>query len=206
MSAKTNSSSATMKATRAWTGATGLSFALLCFASVHGQPSPAQVVNPGEDSKLIELTSGPNLLRIEQKTGRIALLSAGERTLLGGARGRGPFRLHLPLPDFESHMVEAHKTRPKVEASGGRVLLTYENLIGKRGSVDVNAQVTIRSAQDGGFELSCRIHNGTQIKIPQVFFPWISGFGKIDADADQITFGHSTFKPWQAWHAPPDPP
>src|SRR5438445_7027872 len=116
---------------------------------------------------------------------RIALISAGERTLLGGVRGRGPFRLHLPLPDFEAHMVEAHQTRPAVEASGDTVVLRYAHLLGKRGPVDVGAQVTIWSAQDGGFELSCRIHNGTQIKIPQVFFPWISGFAKIDGDADQ---------------------
>jgi hypothetical protein len=101
-------------------------------------------------------------------------------------------------------MVEAHSTRPVIEASADAVRFNYAHLLGKRGPLDIDARVTIHSTQDGGFELSCRIHNGTEIKIPQVFFPWISSFEKIDGDADQVTFGHSVFKPWEVWRAPPD--
>ena len=182
-----------------------LVFAFVFCAGANAQaPSTRPSPLSRQDSTAIELVSGPNRLRVDDATGRIALISAGERMLLGAARGRDPFRLHLPLPDFEAHMVEAHQTRPTIEAAGDTVVLSYARLLGKRGPVDVGAQVTIRSAQDGSFELSCRIHNDTQIKIPQVFFPWISGFGKIDGDADQVTFGHSTFKPWQTWRTPPD--
>jgi len=184
---------------------TALGLAFLFSDGGHGQtPSAPTASDRGGDSKGIKLASGPNLLEVDRETGRIALVSAGGRTLLAGARGRGPFRLHLPLPDFEAHMVEAHLTRPTIEASGDTIRLSYTHLLGKRGPVDIDAQATIRSAQDGGFELSCRIHNGTQTKIPQVFFPWISGFGKIDGNADQVTFGHSTFKPWETWRTPPD--
>jgi hypothetical protein len=187
-----------MKRTRAWATSSGLSFTLLFCAVVYGQPSS------GADSNIIQLASGTKLLGIDQKTGRIALLSAGKHTLLASPRGRGPFRVHLPLSDFEAHMVEAHQTQPAVEATADTVRLGYAHLVGKRGPLDIEAKVTIRSTQDGGFELSCRIHNGTQIKIPQVFFPWISGFSKIDGADDQVTFGHSTFKPWEAWRAPPE--
>jgi len=180
-----------------------MAFPLVLCAGANAQASGRPPPSP-QDATTIELVSGPNRLRVDKATGRIALISAGERTLLNSAGGRGPFRLHLPLPDFEAHMVEAHQTRPAIEASANTVRLSYTNLLGKRAPTDVGAQMTIRSAQDGGFELSCRIHNGTQTKIPQVFFPWISGFGKIDGDADQVTFGHSTFKPWQTWRTPPD--
>ena len=151
-----------------------------------------------------ELTSERNRLSIEAATGRLSLVTAGQEELLAGAQGRGPFRLHIPLPDFEAHMLEGHHTRPAVKASSDTLRLMYTGLLGKRGPLDLSAGVTIRSAGDGSFELTCRIKNGTETVIPQVFFPWISGFGKIDGDDDQITFGHSTFKPWQAWRTPPD--
>jgi hypothetical protein len=182
-----------------------LALAFILYASANSQESSVgQSRSSRQNSTETELVSGQNRLRIDPVTGRIGLISAGERTLLDGARGRGPFRLHVPIPDFEAHMVEGHHTRPKIETSGGTVRMNYAHLLGKHGSVNIEAEVTIRSAQDGGFELSCRLHNGTQTKIPQVFFPSISGFGKIDGDADQVTFGHSTFKPWQTWHTPPD--
>jgi len=181
----------------------GLAFGISASAASQA-PSPGVPTSSRKSLKGIELVSGASRLRIDEETGRISFLSTGERTLVDAARGRGPFRLHLPLADFEAHMVEAHQTRPTIESSGGTVKLSYRKLLGKRGPTELAAQVTIRSAQDGGFELSCHIHNGTQTRIPQVFFPWISGFGKINGDADQVTFGHSTFKPWETWRTPPD--
>jgi hypothetical protein len=151
-----------------------------------------------------ELVSGANRLCVEPATGRIALLTAGGRELVVGARGRGPFRLHFPYPDFQAHMLEAHHTAPAVTASPDALRLTYANLAGKRGPLDLGAGLTIKSAGDGGFELTLRIKNNTATPIPQVFFPWISGFQKVDGDADQVTFGHSVFKPWQVWRTPPD--
>ena len=53
-----------------------------------------------------ELISGANRLRVEQATGRIALLTAGGGELLCGAQGRGPMRLHFPLSDFRAQMDE----------------------------------------------------------------------------------------------------
>ena len=176
---------------------------LLCVAQI-STISLAATAAPTSGSNELELASGPNRLRVEEATGRLSLLTAGGRTLLAGARGRGPFRLHLPLPDFEAHIVEAHRARPTVTASPGALRLSWEHLAGKRGPLDISAELTIRSAGDGGFELRCRIRNGAATAIPQVFFPWISGFAKIDGDSDQVTFGHSTFKPWQAWRTPPE--
>jgi len=151
-----------------------------------------------------ELVSDANRLCVEPATGRISLLTAGGRELLAGARGRGPFRPHFPLPDFQAQMIEAHHTEPEIVATPDTLRLIYRQMRSKRGRLSVSAEVTLRSAGDGGFELSCRIQNDSDVVIPQVFFPWISGFGKVDGDADQVTFGHSTFKPWQAWKKAPD--
>src|ERR1700745_2322861 len=99
--------------------ATALALGSICCSAANAQAASAQPSpSSGQGSTDLELVSGHNRLRIEQATGRISFLSAGEHTLLAGARGRGPFRLHLPLPDFEAHMIEAHETRPSVEASG----------------------------------------------------------------------------------------
>src|SRR5580765_1900652 len=119
--------------TRLWP-VTALGLAFLFCGGGHGQtPSARTASDRGGNSKVIKLASGPNLLEVDPETGRIALVSAGGRTLLAGARGRGPFRLHLPLPDFEAHMVEAHHTRPTIEASSDTIRLNYAHLLGKRG-------------------------------------------------------------------------
>jgi len=147
----------------------------------------------------VTLTSGPNELKIDPDTGRVAGLRHADTVFVAAASGDGPLRLHLPLPDFEAHMVEGRHSRPEIAHRDGAVVMDYADLAGKRGPTGVSARVEVRSLRDGAFELRCTVHNQSPATIPQVFFPCIGGFGPIDGEDDTVTFGKSRVKPWERW-------
>lgn len=149
-----------------------------------------------------ELRSGNNRLAVEASTGRIQALTIGDKNLVLKPAG-GPIRLHVPLPDFQAQIIEAYKTKPEIKSVSNGLVITYSRLNGKRGSVDISATVRISSLNDGGFALQATVDNHSDGVIPQVFFPWISGFSRIDGPDDQVTFGKSHFKPWREWAALP---
>lgn len=130
-------------------------------------------------------------------------LTCDDHILISGAHSFGPFRLHIPLPDFEAHIVEGSHTPPQIRQTSDGLTLTCATLNGKRGPLAISAVLTIRAAGDGSFEMRCKMQNNGVTVIPQVFFPWIGGFLPVDRDEDQVTFGHSTFRPWQAWRVAP---
>jgi len=149
--------------------------------------------------ELVTLSSGRNELAVEPDTGRLAQLKGARTAFIPRAAGRGPLRLHLPLPDFEAHMVEANLSSPSIEQDRREVRMHYADMIGKRGPTGVSAQVVIRSLDDGAFELTCKVQNRSDIAIPQVFFPCLTGFTKVDGETDTVMFGKSRFRPWQEW-------
>jgi hypothetical protein len=160
-----------------------------------GGPAPISTA-PGAQ----ELRSGANRLAVEASTGRIQLLTVGNRNLVERPH-RGPIRLHAPLPDFEAHIIEAFETRPNIESGENELVITHPRLNGKRGPMNISATINISSLHDGGFALQATVDNHSDVEIPQVFFPWISGLSPVDGPDDQVTFGKSRFRPWREWTA-----
>ncbi|MBI3942350.1 MAG: hypothetical protein HY326_05000 [Chloroflexi bacterium] len=164
------------------------------------------------------LQSGLNCLGVDEATGLVALLTCGEHAFIQppvpSAR-RGLLRLHLPLPDFEAHMVDVAHTAPQIRPlNGGEgLVLAYPELVGKRGLLPIAVEIALTSAGDGGFALEATIANRSPYPIPQIFFPVIAGLSPVDGLTDpqpsaghqppvgQVTFGRSVFKPWQSWGA-----
>jgi len=147
-----------------------------------------------------ELSSGPNRLVVDRDTGRIRSLTGGGRALIVDDDGSlGPFRLHVPLPDFEGHMIEGHATKPVITETSDGISLRYPSILGKRGPMDLHAEYTITAVGDGSFELQLTLRNNSEFTLPQVFFPWIGGFVRVDGDDDQVTFGNGSFNPWKRW-------
>jgi hypothetical protein len=174
----------------------------LCVVSVTWATFFASLCHAGIE--VCELQSGPNRLALDDATGAVKILTQAQRSLLTQTDILGPFRLHVPIEDFYAHMVEGHHTKPAIFKKDNQLICTYSKLNGKRGPMDISVVVTITSIGDGSFELNCRIHNQTNITIPQVFFPWIGGFKQIDNKDDCVTFGKEQFEPWKAWSKPSD--
>lgn len=143
------------------------------------------------------LKNGPNELGIEQATGRIAFLKRGDKVFIEKATGFGPVRFHYPYPDFEAHLVEACDTHPSVVEDERSIVVEYKDMQGKRGATCIDARVKFEAIEDGCFELTCEVTNRSKQDLPQVFFPYLSGFGMIDGIDDQITRGKESFKPWK---------
>ena len=102
---------------------------------------------------MIEITSGQSVLCIEESTGKIKSLRFNDRLMVKQAAKIGPLRFHAPLPDFEAHMVEAGLTEPEInQPDSGKIIITYDDIKGKRGFLGIGAQIQIKSAGDGGFE------------------------------------------------------
>jgi hypothetical protein len=141
-----------------------------------------------------ELSSGASRLVIDGATGHIERLTHHSRVLIPVAGSRGPVRLHLPLPNFEAHMVDVGQQEPEIDAAVDAIVCRYPCLMGKRGALNIALEMRVSSLGDGRFAWSCRLHNGSAYVIPQLFFPWISGFTPVDGEEDQVTFAKSTFK------------
>ncbi len=150
-----------------------------------------------------QLPSGRSLLTIEAKTGRVALLQHDGQAFLPAARGVGPLRLHQPLPDFEAHLVDAAQTTPVITQQGETLELVYADLQGARGATGVSARVTIRAVGDDSYALRAEVTNGSAIPVPQLFFPYLSGFVPFDGVNDQLTYGKSRFQPRKLWSEAP---
>lgn len=146
-----------------------------------------------------QLQSGCSVLSVEARTGRIALLQHQDKTFLPAATGTGPLRLHQPLPDFEAHLLDAAHTQPVITRQGETLEIVYANLLGARGATDISARVTIRAVGDDTYALRATVTNGGAFPIPQLFFPYISGFLPFDGSEDQITYGKSRFQPRKMW-------
>ncbi|MHB9038442.1 MAG: hypothetical protein ACYC64_17460 [Armatimonadota bacterium] len=147
-----------------------------------------------------ELSSGDSRLTIDEASGQIRHLTYNGRTLIEHSGTTGPFRLHVPLPAFEAHMVEGNHVKPEISRAADAVICRYTHVAGKRGPIDIDVEIRYSSVGDGTFEMQCRLKNNSLYGIPQIFFPWVSGFAKVDDDDDQATFGGSSFKPWKEWH------
>ncbi|MFH1568734.1 MAG: DUF6259 domain-containing protein, partial [Gemmatimonadota bacterium] len=154
----------------------------------------------------MNLTSAANELAVDDETGQIRQISRAGRGYLKEAdqTDRGPFRLHLPLDDFEAHMVEGSRVAPTVTGDGAQVRVRYEGVRSKRGFYDIPATVTIRSRSDGSFAMGLTLENRTDRPVPQVFFPYLESFGQVENRQDRITFAKSHFQPWVTWDELPD--
>lgn len=169
--------------------------ALLMF----GQPMEGSAVAPRGAQRLYELRSGESRLTIDAETGQISSLVHGRSVLIRRPGSTGPFRLHLPLPDFEAHIAEGNRLKPELTRTPDTIACLYRSVVGRRGPMDVGVEITYSSVGDGTFRMRCRLRNRSPYRIPQIFFPWISGFVQVDGTDDQVTFGGSSFKPWRQW-------
>lgn len=164
-----------------------------------GTPATAPSSQEASDNGL-ELRSGSSTLRIESSTGRIAMLRHGDHTFVQEPVGEGLLRLHVPLTDFEAHMVSSHRTPPRCELRDDRITIDYADLLGTRGPTGISASITI-AARGDAFELSCVVRNGSKAAIPQAFFPYIAGFRQVGGRDDQVVFAKNRFAPWRKWGA-----
>lgn len=144
------------------------------------------------------LRSGKNILAVEENTGRISLLASDKKIFIGKPATNGPLRLHVPLEDYEAHLIEASKTKPEIHLieNGKELIITYPKLKGKRGAMDIKAELHYVSIGDGSFSMYAVIENKSGITIPQVFFPWVAGISKISGDDDKIKFPRVSVNPW----------
>jgi len=150
---------------------------------------------------MMRLISGDSEMTISEETGQIRQITRADMDYLKEEDQtiRGPFRLHVPLVDFEAHMLEGSLVPPTIHGDDGQVEVQYRGVQGKRGVMDIPATMTIRSRGDGSYALSLTLENRTDRPIPQVFFPYVESFRQLDGREDAITFGKSRFQPWVEW-------
>lgn len=126
---------------------------------------------------------------IEMRGGRIvldpasgALLRAtatGGAEFIAGTQGRGLARIAAPLPDYPSHYVElGTHAAPALHRADGGYKLIYERLQTRYADLAIRVEVDIESRPEG-LVLRTRIHNGTDLRLPQVAFPQLLGLTPV---------------------------
>lgn len=166
----------------------------------------------------IEIRSGENRLAFDPTTGRMSVLTLGDRNLVTAPKPSrkphgvlpelddidgpgGLFRMHAPLPEFEAHLVDAANSRPAIERTSDGLRLKFSSLLSRGEATGISAIVQVVAVGDGSFKLSLTVKNGSRHPVPQVFFPRIVGLAPIDGASDQVVFGKRSFKPWQEFNA-----
>lgn len=123
---------------------------------------------------------------IERATGALhsAALDAGPREFIGRASGSGLLRLAIPLDGYGSHYLEAGvHGAPEIERLSDGIRLVHPELVSEHTRAAVRVEIDLRSAPEG-LVMSARVHNGSDLSIPQVAFPQVLGLHGLRGDDD----------------------
>ena len=94
----------------------------------------------------------------------------------------GLLRLALPLDGYGSHYLETGTHGdPAVERLPDGLRLVFPRLASDHVSVPVRVELELRSAPEG-LVVSARVHNGSDLPIPQVAFPQLLGLAGLPGD------------------------
>ncbi|WP_404383040.1 hypothetical protein LL946_17670 [Knoellia locipacati] len=126
--------------------------------------------------------------RIGVHPGTGALVSArlGEdgRQLVERPSGAGLLRVALPVEGYGSHYLEAGvHGAPRVERLPDGLRLVHTELSSEHVTAAVRVEIELRSA-DEGLVVRARVHNGSDLPIPQVAFPQLLGLGAVPGSDD----------------------
>lgn len=137
---------------------------------------------PG-DIRTIDIRGGRVVL--DRATGALVRATADDAAeFVAGTAGRGLVRIAAPLPDYPSHYVElGTHGAPDITEDNGTIRLVHERLRTKYADLAIRVEVELQSRPEG-LVMRARVHNGSDLRLPQVAFPQILGLTAVGGIED----------------------
>lgn len=129
---------------------------------------------------MLKLENTHYALTIEPVNGRIVSLvdKAGGYDLIAEPRLAGNFRVLLPLPEVECHLIDgAKQSLSSHEQTDDSLTLTWTTV----GGFDLDVTLRIVLADDA-VRFNCEVRNGTPHKLAEVWYPVLGGLQGIGGE------------------------
>lgn len=124
-------------------------------------------------------------LMLDRTSGAIVRATASDAVeFISGTAGRGLVRIAAPMPDYPSHYVEVGTHgAPSIRESNGTITLVHERLKTTYADLAIRVEVDIESKPEG-LVVRARVHNGSDLRLPQVAFPQLLGLAAVGGIED----------------------